>query len=75
MSCSQVNNVVKCENEGEIIGFDLRKCGLCWIIKVGNKVIKSSKLNMEDFGYQFDEPLKVYITIGDSLAQRKNELP
>jgi len=68
------NDQFRCESEAEIISFNPQKCGGCWgwIIKVGTDTIKTTDdLNIgigKNFGYRFNDPEKVYITLGDSIT-------
>jgi len=76
-ACDKEDQNVICKNEGEIIDFDSLKCGTCWgwIIKVGNDTIKSREIDSDIFGFQFDQPLKVNIKVGDALKEGTNDFP
>ena len=67
-----------CEKEGEIIEFESLKCGGCWgwIIAVGNDTIKTDDSpKLEEFGYRFKEPKKIYITIGSARNEFSRNYP
>ena len=65
----------------KIIGFDPLKCGNCWgwIIKVGNDTIKTRDNNglniSQRFGHNFDSPVNILITVGDSINESSNNYP
>jgi len=71
-----------CLSEAEIIEFDPLKCGLCWgwIIKTaGNDTIKTrDELEIgigEQFGYEFEEPVKIFISVGGIVDEPLRDYP
>ena len=54
------------KRRGEVIGFDMFKCGCCWgwIIKVDSDTIMADKLPNKSIPSKFEEPFPVDIVVG-----------
>ena len=77
-SLKQLNAQVQdtCFEKGNIIHFNLNKCGGCWgwTIALKNDTIKTDELDGRIFGHDFKQPMAIKLTKG-KIKSKMGSLP
>ena len=65
-----------CQEKGTIISFNPDKCYGCWgwTIALDTGTIKTDDLNGHIFGYEFTEPMRVRVTVGQRKTTGSGKL-